>query len=146
MTQHITSLEALQQWANSFLNDVQSPSSTATIVTLTGNLGAGKTAFVKCCAQYFGIKEDITSPTFVIQKEYSINSDKRFSKLVHIDAYRLSSSTELEYLKWEETISDPQTIIFLEWPQMVEGIKLPYHISIHIEINSDESRTIIINQ
>jgi tRNA threonylcarbamoyl adenosine modification protein YjeE len=63
----------------------------ATIILLRGDLGAGKTAFVKEVAKIFEIGEEITSPTFVIEKKYKIKGNSFFKNLIHIDAYRLTS-------------------------------------------------------
>lgn len=85
------------------------------IVLLVGDLGAGKTTFMKGVGEYFGIKEDITSPTFVIERIYDI-PDGSFKRLVHIDAYRLEKEEELRTIGWERYSSDPGNIIFIEWP------------------------------
>lgn len=141
----INNLAELSQWVSTFLEDL-SPRDTATIVTLSGDLGAGKTALVKKAAEFFGINETITSPTFVIQKEYEIKAPHSlFKKMVHIDAYRLEGASELEYLDWETMIKNPQTIIFLEWPEMVSGINLPSAINLQLSIQPDETRTIEVN-
>tara|TARA_B100001179_G_C18572162_1_gene395625 strand:+ start:124 stop:564 length:441 start_codon:yes stop_codon:yes gene_type:complete len=141
----IHNLAELSQWVSTFLKDL-SPRDTATIVTLSGDLGAGKTALVKKAAEFFGINETITSPTFVIQKEYEIQTPhSSFKKMVHIDAYRLESPSELEYLGWEVMIKDIETIIFLEWPEMVSGINLPSAINLKLLVQSDDARIIEVN-
>ena len=144
MTYNIASLEELERWVHTFLGALPFQKDTATIITLSGDLGVGKTSFVKCCAQYFGITDDVTSPTFVIQKEYDIQKHSYFKKLTHIDAYRLESSADLEYLRWSDTIQEKRNIIFCEWPEMVEGVFLPNHISIHIAIGEGASRIITV--
>ena len=145
MKQHIDSIEDLQLWVDDFLSTLVPLEKHATIIALSGDLGAGKTALVKCAAQYYGVSEEVTSPTFVIQKEYTLPQENRFSRLVHIDAYRLNSYSELEYLKWKETVSDPQTIIFIEWPEMVKGISLPSLRSISIDIKKGDKRVITLS-
>ena len=98
----------------------------ATIIGLSGNLGAGKTAFVKCVAKLLGISEDVTSPTFVLMKLYDITAKKTsgesypWKKLVHIDAYRLERTQELEVLKFAELVADPNNLILIEWPENVK--------------------------
>ncbi len=94
----------------------------ATLVGLSGHLGAGKTAFVKCVAKILGIKEDITSPTFVIMKIYELGESEQYPqwrRLVHIDAYRLESQEELEGIGFEKLLSDPHNLILMEWPENV---------------------------
>lgn len=138
----VHNLDELYTWTSRFLESL-SLGNHATVITLSGDLGAGKTALVKKAAEFFGVNETITSPTFVIQKEYEIdNSLTPFKKMVHIDAYRLENASELEYLGWKEIISDPQTIIFLEWPEMVSGIELPAVRHLTLLIQPDNSRII----
>lgn len=105
----------------------------AYVVGLSGHLGAGKTAFVKCLAKDLGINE-VTSPTFVIMKIYDIDmtvaqktfgSNFPWSRLVHIDAYRLERQEELEALDFESVVSDPHNLVLVEWPENV-GIKDTY--------------------
>ena len=92
----------------------------ATVVGLYGELGSGKTTFMKSVARAFGVEEIVTSPTFVIQKSYPLK-DKRFSNLYHIDAYRLTSGDDLLTLGWERVLGDPQNIIFIEWPEFISS-------------------------
>lgn len=89
------------------------------IVTLTGELGAGKTTFTKGVAIELGIRKEITSPTFVIMNTYEVRiqtSDIRH--LVHIDTYRLKSAEELREIGVEEYLGAPQTVTIIEWPEM----------------------------
>ena len=91
----------------------------ATVVTLSGNLGAGKTTFTQALAHELGITENVISPTFVIMKSYPIKKSKSFAKLIHIDAYRLDSHKELEKLGWAEVVANPDNLILVEWPEKV---------------------------
>jgi tRNA threonylcarbamoyladenosine biosynthesis protein TsaE len=94
----------------------------ASVVALCGELGTGKTTLTKSIAKVFGIKTEITSPTFVIEKIYGIpqKTKSRFSRLIHIDAYRLERGSELDALGWHEIVNDPSNIIFVEWPENVK--------------------------
>lgn len=95
----------------------------ATLVTLSGELGAGKTAFVKAVALALGIEDVVTSPTFVLEKIYILPSAsgraRAFKRLIHIDAYRLSSGGELAALGFDELMQDEGNLILLEWPEKV---------------------------
>jgi tRNA threonylcarbamoyladenosine biosynthesis protein TsaE len=100
----------------------------ATVVWLKGDLGAGKTTFVQGLAKEMEIEGDIQSPTYVLMKSYSVpnnrtqfGSIRRFHTLVHIDAYRLKDAAEFAALKPETFLSDPQTLVLIEWPERVEG-------------------------
>ncbi|MCK5590791.1 MAG: tRNA (adenosine(37)-N6)-threonylcarbamoyltransferase complex ATPase subunit type 1 TsaE, partial [Candidatus Pacebacteria bacterium] len=72
-------------------------------------------------AHVLGVKDAITSPTFVIEKIYGLpkKGKSRFSRFVHIDAYRLEGSDELDVLGWHRIVNDPQNLIFIEWPKNV---------------------------
>lgn len=82
---------------------------------LIGDLGSGKTTFVRYLAKELKIKENITSPTFVVRKDYQILDNKNFDKLVHIDAYRLGSAADVEAVGLFDEIENPKSLIFVEW-------------------------------
>lgn len=92
----------------------------ATLITLSGDLGAGKTTFVQALARGLGITETLQSPTYVLMKKYALK-DQVFDTLVHIDAYRLDHKNEFETLDPSSFISSPRTLVALEWPERVEG-------------------------
>lgn len=94
---------------------------TAAVVTLQGDLGAGKTTFTQTLARTLGVTEPVTSPTFVIMKGYEL-IDQPFDSLVHIDAYRLESSAELAVLGYVELLNTPRTLIVIEWPERVADL------------------------
>ncbi len=142
MKKRIKNLNELSVYVQNFIVSLPKQHDTALIVKLFGDLGAGKTAFVKEVAKVLEIKEDITSPTFVIQKEYDISHHSFLKKMIHIDAYRMEDKSELEYLGWQDTISNQHNIIFIEWPEQVKGIALPHAIDIHIGIVDGDEREI----
>jgi tRNA threonylcarbamoyladenosine biosynthesis protein TsaE len=116
---------------------------TALVVGLYGDLGSGKTTFTQSVAKIFNIKEDITSPTFVIEKIYDINHND-FKKLIHVDAYRLDSFKELLALDWDKTLSDSRNIIFIEWPERVVEILPKNHAKIFFKFLNESERKIEI--
>ena len=93
----------------------------ATVVALQGELGSGKTAFAQEVGKILGVAENMHSPTFVIEKIYSIDW-KGFKNLIHIDTYRLEKDSELLHLGWEEITKEPENLILIEWPENVAGI------------------------
>ena len=109
----------------------------ATLITFSGDLGAGKTTLVQEIARQLGVVEDLQSPTFVIYKRYVIplghlqntpqpplkegESHQPWLTLIHGDMYRLESAEELEKLGWSELLTDPKNIICIEWPEQVTG-------------------------
>ncbi len=87
------------------------------ILLLEGELGAGKTCFVRgLCEGLGGDPTQVNSPTFIIMQEYDIANGRR---LVHIDAYRLSGIEELETIGWDELLQDEHAIIAIEWPERI---------------------------
>lgn len=87
------------------------------IVKLIGEMGAGKTTFVRMLAQAFGIKENaVSSPTFVIMNLY-LRPDNH-PPLAHMDCYRLGDESELDALGWDQII-DSGSIILIEWPDRI---------------------------
>jgi len=97
----------------------------AVIIQLEGNLGSGKTTFVQAVAKELRIKNTITSPTFVLEKIYKIppkiEKEIGFKQLIHIDAYRLNDKEDLGSIGWEEITKNPKNIIFIEWPERIQG-------------------------
>lgn len=86
------------------------------IVLLNGNLGSGKTFFVKHLCRTFGI-DNVTSPTFSIVNEYYGKI-----KIYHFDFYRINKLVELEDIGFDEYIDDAESIIFIEWADMFPEI------------------------
>jgi tRNA threonylcarbamoyl adenosine modification protein YjeE len=133
------SLEETKNIAAEWLKDISelyAKSDEAIVVGLSGHLGAGKTAFVKCVAQELGIKEVVTSPTFVIMKLYKVGTKSDFvQQLVHIDAYRLEKQTDLLALEFEHVVSDPKNLVLIEWPENVglRSFKEKCHLTFDIK-------------
>lgn len=142
------SLEETNKIALDFVQNLEPQKNRATVVGLYGDLGSGKTTFTQSVAKVLGVRENITSPTFVIEKIYNLsNIEHRTSKfyhLIHIDAYRLEKSEELLHLGWQETISDSKNLILIEWPERVSVI-MPEHIKVRFEtLEGQNSREINI--
>ncbi len=126
----------------------------ATVISLSGELGAGKTVFVKGVARALGLTSEVTSPTYVIEKVYDLaHRDEAlvggnalpFDRLIHLDAYRLESPEELSAIGWHEILTDPKNLIFLEWPEMVDAVLPRRTIEVAITPQDDESRKIAID-
>lgn len=91
------------------------------VVGLIGDLGFGKTQFVKGLAEAFQIKKAITSPTFVILKKYPVKIGN-IKNLIHIDCYRFFGSDDLSDLGFEEFVQDGNNLIVVEWADRVRDI------------------------
>ena len=121
-------LNEIQKIAQKILNDInKKETNTSTVITLSGDLGSGKTTLTQEIAKLLDIKEKIVSPTFVIMKKYKINKGS-FKNLVHIDAYRLENSEELLKIGWQELIENKENLIIIEWPERVSDcVKSPVY-------------------
>ena len=96
-------------------------------IGLVGELGAGKTIFIKGVAQGLGIKKTITSPTFVLMKVYKVRHNKsNITDFVHSDAYRLSSEQELIDIGINDWINKENVITAIEWAGKIKSI-LPFN-------------------
>ncbi|MBN1417188.1 MAG: tRNA (adenosine(37)-N6)-threonylcarbamoyltransferase complex ATPase subunit type 1 TsaE, partial [Planctomycetes bacterium] len=103
------------------------------IISLVGELGAGKTVFVQGLADGLGIRERITSPTFVIHRFH----EGRLT-LDHIDAYRLAGAGDLDAIGAWEFLGAPGRVAAIEWGERVESV-LERFWRIRIESNGPES-------
>ncbi len=86
------------------------------VYTLSGDLGAGKTAFAQGFAKGMGIEEDVTSPTFTIMCVYESGR----LPFYHFDVYRLADGSELEAIGAEEYFYG-DGVCLIEWPENIEG-------------------------
>ena len=152
MTQ-VHSLAALESFIAAFVTTLSVRTDGATIIALSGDLGAGKTTFAKVLAKQLGADEEVTSPTFVIERIYQLPgyvghrmSYISWKRLIHIDAYRLEGAHQLESLGWKEISADPSNLILIEWPEMVEGAIPEGAIRVKIEWISETERDITILQ
>lgn len=118
------------------------PRSGAQLVTLTGDLGAGKTTFTQQLAAHLGITEPITSPTFGIMKGYEIDGNEQYDQLIHIDAYRIEDIEEVGPLRLEEMFAHERTLICIEWPERIEEVLPTEHLDVVIEITDAETRSV----
>ena len=108
------------------------------IIAMYGDLGAGKTAFVRGMARGLGLTDRVSSPTFTIVNEYGRNG-----KLIHFDMYRLSSADELFDIGWEDYVARG-SICAVEWSENVQEAFFGDEIKVSIEKTGDNSRKITI--
>jgi tRNA threonylcarbamoyladenosine biosynthesis protein TsaE len=93
------------------------------VIGLIGELGAGKTVFVKGLATGLGIKKNITSPTFVLMKIYPVTNFKfQISNFVHIDAYRIKNEKDVLSIGAEEYFNQLNTVTVIEWADKIKKI------------------------
>ncbi|HRY30838.1 MAG TPA: tRNA (adenosine(37)-N6)-threonylcarbamoyltransferase complex ATPase subunit type 1 TsaE [Candidatus Paceibacterota bacterium] len=96
-------------------------SNKAIIVGLCGNLGSGKTTFMKYFAKELGITEEVTSPTFIMRRRFRLSGSENFpwKNLYHFDMYRVESTDELGPIGFDDTIANPENLVFIEWPEKI---------------------------
>ena len=129
----------------------------ARVITLEGELGAGKTTFVKGFAKALGVKVKVKSPTFVLMKYYPIthyglrikksirNSQFAIRKLYHLDCYRVRDHKDLATLDLKIIFNTPGNIVLVEWPERVAKI-LPRKLTkVHIDHMDKNKRKISVN-
>jgi len=132
------------------------------IVLLEGNLGAGKTTLTKGIARYFGVKKNITSPTFSLMNVYEVKGQKsalkgirpladvksknpKIQNLVHVDTYRLENENDLIEIGIEDYLGALDTICLVEWPEKIKKLlKNKKVTSIKITHEKDNERKIMI--
>ena len=112
----------------------------SSVVAMYGELGAGKTAFVRGMARGLNSNSRVTSPTFTIVNEYSGDTE-----LFHFDMYRLKSGDELFDIGWEDYLSRGG-ICVVEWSENVKDAFDGSELSVTIEKLSDTERKIIIEE
>lgn len=115
------------------------------LITLNGDLGTGKTTLTKGISEYLGIKERITSPTFIVWKKYKIpNKKNKWEDLVHADLYRIEKSEEIKHLGLKDEINDPKNIVIIEWAEkMDEGSIFKNSINVDLKHGNKNNERII---
>jgi tRNA threonylcarbamoyladenosine biosynthesis protein TsaE len=104
------------------------------VVNLTGELGAGKTAFVQGAAKALGVEGPVVSPTFVLVREY-----RGQMPIYHVDVYRLERLQEVHDLGFEDLL-DPAGVVFVEWGDAVESMLPDSHLRVEL-VTEEESET-----
>lgn len=134
-----------QAYAASFAKTLKPRKTGAWVVALEGNLGAGKTTFAQGFAKGLGLKEAILSPTFLIIKSYELPArSSAFTRLFHIDFYRITQSKELLFLQWQEILEDSGNIVLVEWADRIKKILPMDSIWIHFKATSKTQRELRI--
>lgn len=101
------------------------PGVRASVLALSGDLGAGKTTFTQGFIKALGVTHNVTSPTFLIVRRYELGSQRSnvkgqmFRNVFHFDLYRIHSAKELSSLHFKKILNDPQNIVLIEWPEQI---------------------------
>ncbi len=106
------------------------------VVSLTGDLGAGKTTFVQGAGRGLGVEEPVVSPTFVLVREY-----RGQVPVYHVDVYRLDRLQEVLDLGFEDLL-DPAGVVFVEWGDAIDTLLPDSYLEVRLTIDSDDARSI----
>ncbi len=137
----VSNLDALPAVARQLLASLSAQTG-ATVVALTGDLGAGKTTLVKALALELGITEEVSSPTFIVARYYDVTHHPYFDQFIHMDVYRLTDPRELDVLRWDVLLRTPRTLIVVEWGNQVASRLPPETRWIHMTTKDETTRHI----
>ncbi|TSC95724.1 MAG: ATP/GTP hydrolase [Parcubacteria group bacterium Athens1014_10] len=111
------------------------------VIALSGELGAGKTVFVKSLAKSLGVKKNVNSPTFVLMKIYQTKNPKsNIKRLCHIDAYRIENFQDLLNIGVLEFLGQKNTTCAIEWAEKIKKILPKNRIEINLKTGKKENR------
>ena len=135
----IPTLEALPEAAEQFVALMGDE----TVYAFKGEMGAGKTTFIRQLCRALGVEEDLAnSPSFSIINEY--RSDTTAELMYHFDLYRLETVEEALEIGVEDYF-DSGALCFLEWPERIEPLLPDDTVVVDLKVNDDESRTLTVN-
>lgn len=110
------------------------------VVSLTGDLGAGKTTLAQAICAGYGVEEAVTSPTYSLVHRY----EAARSPVYHVDLYRLDNELQLTNIGWDDLLSE-RALVIVEWPERA-GDRMPAgHLHIDLgHLREDESRRVLL--
>lgn len=119
----------LREWGRKFGRSAHAP----LVVTISGELGAGKTTLVQAICAGYGVTDEVTSPTFALVHEYRAPR----SPVHHLDLYRLDRPDQLDEIAWDELVS-ARSVVLIEWPERA-GDRVPAgHVSLTLQHLPDD--------
>ena len=135
MTITIPNIEALPQAAHDFIAAMDD----RTVFAFRGEMGAGKTTFIKAVCLALGVEDEVNSPTFAIVNEY--RSETTAELIYHFDCYRIKTLEEAMDFGFEDYM-ESSALCFIEWPENVEDLLPGDVVNVYITVNEDGSRTL----
>ncbi len=132
----IYNLVEIENTATAFLKNIKEYA----VVAFHGDLGAGKTTFIKAVCKELGVKENISSPTFSIINQYKNEKDKTVS---HLDLYRVKDQEEAINAGVEESIYSSD-FCFIEWPEKINSILPADTVNVFIDVVDENTRKLIV--
>jgi tRNA threonylcarbamoyladenosine biosynthesis protein TsaE len=107
------------------------------VVTVAGELGSGKTTFVRGACRALGVVDPVTSPTFTVGHRYAGRVD-----VSHLDLFRFAGVSAAEWGDLEPYFDD--AVCFVEWPEAGEGVLPPARFAVTLRHAGDEKRHIVV--
>ena len=135
-TKNVNNEDETAQLAENFANFI----SQGQVIVLIGNLGAGKTFFIKKLLASFGIR-NVNSPSFAIVNEYEGKI-----KAYHFDFYRLNKIEELYDIGWQDYLNNPDAVLFIEWGNLLPDALPAKRIEIAITYIDETKRRFEFNK
>lgn len=130
----ITSTQAMQDFGERLGAQLEG----GDVIELVGDVGAGKTTFVRGLAKGLGIEETVQSPSFTISRVYDTNDGRR---LAHYDFYRLDDAGIMAE-ELSEVVNDKQTIVVIEWADAVAGVLPANKVTLTITAPTEDTRIV----
>lgn len=134
----IPSIDKIQEAAQLFVSQMGD----AKVFALYGQMGAGKTTFVKAVCRELGVEDVVTSPTFALVNEYTAGDG---SPVFHFDFYRVKSLEEVYDMGFEDYLYGG-ALCLVEWPELVEELLPRDAVAVTIRTNADGSRSIAVER
>ena len=128
-----------EQETKNFAKKLASKLHIGDVIVLTGELGSGKTKFTEGLLSFFGLENEISSPTFTIVNEYKNNQ----TTIYHFDVYRLEDSDEFYAIGGEEYFENG--ICIIEWGEIIQDVLPENHLTIKFEKDNQNENKKILN-
>jgi tRNA threonylcarbamoyladenosine biosynthesis protein TsaE len=126
----------LRDWGKELGESIKPP----LMVSLSGDLGAGKTTLAQAICAGYGVEEPVTSPTYALVHRY----DAPKSPVYHVDLYRLDNESQLTNIGWDDILVE-RALVIVEWPERA-GDRMPFgHLHIDLEYaEGDTGRRVLL--
>ena len=130
----IKNIETIREAAQEFINHIGNHR----VFAFYGEMGAGKTTFIKAICEELGVEDVITSPTFAIVNEYTSND----GPIYHFDFYRIKKLEEVYDMGFEDYFYSG-ALCFIEWPELIEEVLPEDAVKVSIKEEEDGTRSIL---
>lgn len=131
----IDSIDNIREAARQFVGNMGD----ASVFAFYGNMGAGKTTFIKAVCEELGVEDVITSPTFAIVNEY--RSEETGELIYHFDFYRIKKLEEVYDMGYEDYFYSG-ALCFIEWPELIEELLPADAVRVKIEETEEGKRRV----